>query len=151
MLNNHHIQTPNELFETHEDWICSSLIDPTKEARIVEVLHDFSSALYKGIVDETDGKVLGTKFCTSEVRDFTLRMETIPTPMRLMERTIVFDEIYVGSKGRIGPIIRNSGAVGENGEIIKWLDPCFRKFLHDHDNEHCGDKVIIYQFRKKEW
>ena len=161
MLNNHHIRTPEELFDTHEDWIYSSLIDPAKEARIVEVLHDFSSALYDGITDEANGKELGKKFYISEVRGFTLKMATIPTPMRLTERTIVFDEIYVGSRGGIGPILHNSSGVSENGEIIRWLDPCFRKFLHDlgwccgilhdHDKEHTGEKVIIYQFRKKEW
>lgn len=73
MKNNHYIQTPEQLFENHEDWAYSSLIDPNKQERIKEVLHDFSSSLYSRITAE-DGRDICSKFYTAAVRGFTVRM-----------------------------------------------------------------------------
>lgn len=150
MSNN--IKNPKELFEVHEDWVHSNLIPSEKQSRIAEVLNDFSSTLYSRILVD---KKLGSKFYTSEVRGFTLKMISVPT----VGRTIAFDDVYVGIKSGIGPIFSNSVTANENREIIKWLDSNLRKYLYDRgwycgilrDRESFGDRIVIYEVRKKLW
>lgn len=157
MLNNHYVRTPEELFKTHEDWVYGSIIAPEKQARIVEVLSDFSNDLYSKI---TEDRELCSKFYLSTVRGFTVKMISAPSCVRhIVERTITFDEIYLAAtRNGIGPLMPNTVALDENGEIIKWLDPNFRKYICDlgwhcgilHDNESFGEKIVIYAIHKKD-
>ena len=160
MKNNHYIQTPEQLFENHEDWAYSSLIDPNKQERIKEVLHDFSSSLYSRITAE-DGRDICSKFYTAAVRGFTVRMRNIPMIGRPdSERTITFEDVYLSSsKDGIAQILSDSAANDEIGEIIRWFDSNFLKYLYDigwscgilHNKESNNDRVIIYQAREKNW
>ncbi len=160
MRNNHYIQTPEQLFENHEEWAYASLIDPDKQERIKEVLHDFSSSLYSRITAE-DGKSICSQFYTAAVRGFTVRMMNIPKLDRTgTERTITFEDVYLGStKSDIAPILKDSAANDELGETIRWFDSNLRKYLYDlgwlcgilYNKWNKSRKVIIYQLREKNW
>lgn len=160
MKNNHNIFTPDRLFENHEEWAYAALIDPKKQERIKEVMHDFSRSLYSKITAEGENKVC-SEFYTAAVRGFTVRMRNIPMVNRPgTERAITFEDVYLSStSGEIAPILSNSAAINEVEEVIEWFDPNFRKYLYDlgwlcgilSEKDSSREKVIIYQYRDKNW
>jgi len=128
MHHNHNIQTPEKFFEGHDDFVYASLIDSVKESRLVYTMTLFSETLLSRLKND---KEFCSKFYTAEIRGFTLKWAPNDFPKKTSEYTIAFDDVYVGSKKGLSPIVHNSAVLDENVKIIKWLDPNFRKFLFD--------------------
>lgn len=163
--NNHRIRTPDQLFENHEDWAYVKLIDPKKEARMVEIFNEFSNTLYTRMTDEENPSLkssLCSEFYRAEVRGFTLKAGSPPEVNLpwILDNYIQFNDLYIGSEKDIAPISSIFKGT-EISEIEGWLDKDFRKFLYDlgwkcgilHMRGFGKDtyKIIIYQKRNKEW
>ncbi len=146
------IQKPDDFFVNLEEFACARLIDRDKELKMLIVMKNFILNLQVSMEEDE----VCSSFYVSEVRGFTLMVKELSYDEYTIE---LGNRIYLGSMNNICTVLPGYDPETENGKILRWLDPNFRKYLFDQ-GWHVGilrnagnsvDEVIVYQLRKKEW